>query len=300
MTYPNYRRASWPLSLSKDMSAVALQHVKADVERLAVAAQYGWGHTIDFGPFCKEGLLGRDYLDIAGAIDDWGWWPANLNGMRVADVGCFTGGLSLLMAHRGAAVVYAVDEISQHLAQCAFLADTFGTTAVRPVLKSVYKLGDVIPPASLDLILLAGVLYHLSDMLVGLYALRELLKPGGVLLIQSNAVNDFSHSYANFGRFFAGMWWQPTGLCVQDMCSHMGYARCDVRFYAHNLCIARAVRSEADIPFRRGLNCAFDEIRDQKPRSLDWHIMAPAPHEAPADATPATEECGVKRAQEIT
>src|SRR5579862_2778565 len=181
MPYPHYRRASWPLSLPADLPAPALHQVMADVERLAEAAQYGWGHTIDFGPFCREGLLGNDYLDIAGAIDDWGWWPASLEGMRVADVGCFTGGLSLLMAHRGAAIVYAVDEIPQHLAQCAFLADTFGATAVRPVLRSVYKLHDEVPAGSLDLILLAGVLYHLSDMLVGLYALRELLKPGGVL-----------------------------------------------------------------------------------------------------------------------
>jgi SAM-dependent methyltransferase len=279
MSYPAYRRASWPLSLPPDLPEAALHDVAANVERLAAAAQYGWGHTIDFGPFCKEGLLGLDYLDIAGAIDDWGWWPADLGGLRVADVGCFTGGLSLLMAHRGAAIVYAVDEVPQHLDQCAFLADTFGAHAIRPVLRSVYRLGEDIPAGSLDLILLAGVLYHLSDMLVGLYALRELLKPGGVLLIQSNAVDDFTHSYANFGRFFAGMWWQPTGLCVQDMCSHMGYTGCDVRFYAHNLCLARAQRAETDIPFRRGLNWRFDEIRDRKPRTLDWHIMAPAPRD---------------------
>jgi SAM-dependent methyltransferase len=281
MPYQSYPRASWPLSLPAGLPPAAIDRIAGDVDRLADAAQYGWGHTIDFGPFSKEGLLGRDYLDIAGVIDHMGWWPSDLRGLRVADVGCFTGGLALLMAHRGAETVYAVDEIPQHLAQCAFLAETFGTRAIRPVLKSVYRLHDEIPPGSLDLILLAGVLYHLSDMLVGLYALRELLKPGGVLLIQSNAVDDFNHSYANFGRFFAGMWWQPTGLCVQDLCSHMGYTGCDVRFYAHNLCIARARRAEGEIPFRRGLNWAFDEIRDSRPRTLDWHIMAPAPRDPP-------------------
>lgn len=279
MPYPTLRPASWPLSLSTEISPAAVRQIAAEVDRLGAAAQYGWGHTIDFGPFRKEGLLGENYLEIAGALDDWGWWSPRMYGLRVADIGCFTGGLSMLMAHRGAATVYAVDEVPSHLAQCEFLASIFATSAVRPVLRSVYRVREDIEPGSLDLVLLAGVLYHLSDMLVGLYALRELLKPGGVLLIQSNAVDDFRYSYANFGRFFAGMWWQPTGLCVKDMCDFMGYTECEVRFYAPNLCLARAVRSETDIPYRRGLNWAFKDIRDGMPRSLDWRIMAPSPRE---------------------
>src|SRR5437016_5306016 len=106
MSYSEYRRASWPLSLAPDMSEREVQRVIAEADRLAAAAQYGWGHTIEFGPFRKEGLLGETFLDIAGALDDWGWWPADLRGKRVADIGCFTGGLSLLMAHRGAEIVY--------------------------------------------------------------------------------------------------------------------------------------------------------------------------------------------------
>jgi SAM-dependent methyltransferase len=183
------------------------------------------------------------------------------------------------MAHRGAATVYAVDEIPEHLAQCAFLASTFGTTAVQPRLRTLYRLGEVIEAGSLDLILFAGVLYHLSDMLIGLYALRMLLKPGGLLLIQSNAIDDFHHSYANFGGFIGGMWWQPTGLCLKDMCHHMGYEHTEVGFYRPNVCVARAVRSNAEIPFKRGLNWAFEDMRDERPRSLDWRLMAPAPRD---------------------
>ncbi len=277
MSYPTVCPARWPLELPAVTSAGAIRQIEADAERLASASQYGWGHTIDFGSFRKEGLLGETYLKIAGVLDDWGWWPARLDGLCVADVGCFTGGLSLLMAHRGATIVHAVDEIPEHLAQCAFLAETFGMNAVRPVLRSVYRLREEIEPGSLDLILVAGVLYHLSDMMVGLHALRELLKPGGLLLIQSNAVDDFQHSYANFGRFYAGMWWQPTGLCIRDMCEFMGYQDCEVRFYDTNRALARASRVEGEIPFRRGLNWTFDVLRDSKPRTLDATIMAPAP-----------------------
>jgi 2-polyprenyl-3-methyl-5-hydroxy-6-metoxy-1,4-benzoquinol methylase len=46
-----------------------------------------------------------------------------MSGLRVADVGCFSGGLSLYMARRNAETVYAVDELEAHLAQCAYLSD---------------------------------------------------------------------------------------------------------------------------------------------------------------------------------
>jgi SAM-dependent methyltransferase len=215
-------------------------------------------------------------LEIAGGLDEWGWWPQRLDGLTVADVGCFTGGLSLLMAHRGAESVYAVDEIPQHLDQCAFLARTFDMPQIRVVQQSVYRLSQDIAPGSVDLILLAGVLYHLSDMLVGLYALRELLRPGGLLVIQSHALEDFDRSYANFGRFAAGRWWQPTALCLTDMLEFMGFSDCEVRFYKTYDCLARAHRARGDIPFKRGLNWRFEDLRDARPRSLDMNLMAPA------------------------
>jgi SAM-dependent methyltransferase len=239
-------KAYEPLPLAKlhsrvaaSLSAGRVSALEAEVERLAAAAQYGWGHTIDFGPFRKEGLLKDSYLGIAGGFDAMQWWPSNLQGQRVADVGCFTGGISLLMAERGADAVYAVDEIPEHVDQCAFVAQTFGYATIHPICRSLFSLPDAIEAESLDVIVLSGVLYHLSDMLVGLHAMRSLLKPGGILLIESNGVDDFDHSYANFGRFYGGMWWQPTGLCIEDMCTFMGFRDCAVHFYEENRCIAR-------------------------------------------------------------
>jgi hypothetical protein len=107
--------------------------------------------------------------------------------------------------------------------------------------------------------------------------MRELLKPGGVLLIQSSGVDDFVHSYANFGRFIAGRWWQPTGLCLQDMCELMGFKKPEVRFYDRHNCLVRASPDGTEIKFKRGLNWPFSDIRDSRPRSLDETLMAPAP-----------------------
>ncbi len=277
MSYPVVPPAEWVHRLPRDLPASSIEQIKLAADEIATASQYGWGHTINFGPFRKEGLLRDAYLRIAGMLDRWMWWPLRLDGMRIADVGCFTGGLTLLMAARGAGVVYAVDEIPEHLAQCEFLVKTFGVNAVTPVLRSAYGLSEEIEPRSLDLILLSGVLYHLSDMLIGLYTMRELLKPGGLLLVQSSGIDDFSHSYANFGRFVAGRWWQPTGLCLIDMANFMGFENVEVRFYEPTNCLAKMTSTGKDIPFRRGLNWPFDNLRDTVPRSLDHSSLAPAP-----------------------
>lgn len=271
-------RATWPYRLSSSVSQQEIERLRGQAERLSAQSQYGWGHTIDFGPFRMEGLLHDNYLRIAGHLDEWEWWPASLERTTVADVGCFTGGLSLLLAARGADRVFAVDEIPAHLAQCAFVAGAFDARSVECLELSLYELPKRIEPLSLDLILLSGVLYHLSDMLVGLVALQTLLKPSGVLIIESFAVNCFEHSYANFGRFVGGSWWHPTALCIQDLCEFSGLSRPEVRFYTNQRCLARAIKpADPKLPFKRGMNWPFADRRDEVPRTVDHAVLTPDP-----------------------
>src|ERR1700689_1757454 len=98
MAYPEFPPAKWEYRLPPNLSAGSIEQINLAVEEVAAASQYGWGHTIDFGHFRKEGLLRDAYLRIAGILDNWAWWPSRLDDMRVADIGCYTGGLSLLLA----------------------------------------------------------------------------------------------------------------------------------------------------------------------------------------------------------
>ncbi len=251
---------------------------------MAARSPFGWGHTIDFGPFEIPGLLGKDYLGVAALLREWGW-VADLTGKRCADVGCFSGGLSLFLAAQGAAEVHAVDEVPEHVEQCRLVSGALGCRQIQCHQLSLYEMPREFSARSFDLILLSGVLYHLSDMLVGLYALRELLRDDGVLLVETNAVPDMEHSYANYGRFYGGMWWQPTGLCIQDMCEHMGFQRPEVRFYAKDRCLARAAKQPGEITFKRGLNWKFPDIHDTAPRPYHTDNMAPAPREKASSGT---------------
>ncbi len=267
--------AQWPLRLPESLTPEQVEGIRRRVDELAARAQYGWGHTIDFGPFVKEGVMKDNFLHIAGHWDAWQWWPRSMKGMRVADIGCLTGGISLIAAHRGAEEVLAVDEIAEHADQCAYLAEAFGMKNVRTLVASLHELPKR-EVGQFDLVILSGVLYHLSDMLVGLYVMRELLKIGGTLLVESAAVDDDQHSYANFGRFAMGMWWQPSTLCVRDMCEFMGLSDVEVRMYWPGRCFARAKKgSDEPIRFRRGMNYPFTDLRDAEGRSMDLGKMAP-------------------------
>jgi SAM-dependent methyltransferase len=282
-TFDEAPLAEWHRTMG-DQGEGRIEEVQRRIREAAAQSQYGWGHTIDFGPFTQEGLLADTWLRVAGTLDELDMWPRDLTGLRVADVGAFTGGISVLLADRGAEAVYAVDEIPGHVAQTRVLVDAFGVLNLKAIESSLYHLDRHIPEESLDLILLSGVLYHLSDMLVGIYALRRLLKPQGRLVIETNAVEDMDHSYANFGRYYAGMWWQPTMLCVQDMLEFMGFADVRVEPFVSSRCVASGVRSEDPIPFTRGLNWDFGDRRDAVQRTLDEQVMAPAP--VIAEATP--------------
>jgi len=271
--YPKGDAAAWNLSLI-DSDPTAVDALKRRVEASAEHAQYGWGHTVDFGPFTQEGLLGDKFRRLVGVIDELGWMPEDLTGLNVADVGCYTGGIAALFASRGGNVV-AIDELASHTDQCALLAEVFGLSNLTTLTDSLYNLEQHFESGSFEIVFSGGVLYHLSDMLVGLMVARRLLKPGGTLVIETNAVENMEESYANFSRFFGGSWWQPTGLAVADMLEYSGFSDVEVRFYQPGRCVAVG-KATREIEFRRGVNLAFDELTDARPRPLDPGIMAPA------------------------
>lgn len=80
---------------------------------------------------------------------------------------------------------------------------------------------------------------------------------------------DDGHSYANFGRFAMGMWWQPHTLCLRDMWQFMRFERTDIPLCRPDRCLCRVEKVADDpISFRRGL-------ADAAPRSFELKPMAP-------------------------
>jgi 2-polyprenyl-3-methyl-5-hydroxy-6-metoxy-1,4-benzoquinol methylase len=106
----------------------------------------------------------------------------DLKGKRVLDVGCCDGLFSFAAESMGAAEVVGIDS---HLSKPAteFLIPFF-KSKVRMLQQNLYDL-KARELGLFDVILFPGVLYHLRYPFWGLKVLRDMMKPGGELLIET-------------------------------------------------------------------------------------------------------------------
>jgi SAM-dependent methyltransferase len=120
-------------------------------------------------------------------FDHFGISPRSLAGEDVLDAGCFTGGVSLVLSRLGARVT-AIDEIAKYTQALSFVAESFGLPHFSVESRSIFDL-DASFNAKFDKIFCLGVLYHLSDPIVGLRRLFAALKPNGILCLESMSID---------------------------------------------------------------------------------------------------------------
>lgn len=150
-----------------------------------MAARFHWGHRHNFGEFSMPGRMGNHHIAVVATfIDALPALSPSLHGKRVLDIGCWTGGTSLLLAAMGAQVV-AIEEIKMY-AHCAeFLRHAFDVRNLSVKHKSLYDCIEDEMQDSFDLVLFAGVLHHLSDPKLALRIVFNSLRDGGVCLLET-------------------------------------------------------------------------------------------------------------------
>jgi tRNA (mo5U34)-methyltransferase len=145
-----------------------------DLERLRQAVSaLTWVHSIDLGNrIITPGIWGKPQPLIMRAFDD-----IDFRGRKVLDVGCWDGLWSFEAEKRGAAEVWATDDISQRS--------------------------------------------YSNQETFALGRLRKVTKPGGLILVEENAIygsNDVSAEF--FYRRPHGadesVWWVPTVPCLRE------------------------------------------------------------------------------------
>jgi tRNA (mo5U34)-methyltransferase len=201
--------------------------------------------------------------------------PSDLSGRSVLDIGCNAGFYSLEMKRRGAVRVLGIDTDEDYLAQARFAAEVEGLDIEFRTL-SVYDVAAI--GARFDIVLFAGVLYHLRHPLLALdlihaHAAADLLVfqsmqrgSDGVLALAEDypfaetAIFDapafprlhfIEHSYAHDPT----NWWVPNRACAEAMLRAAGF-----RIESHpeeEVFICRRVARPDDAPGavypRRGL-----------------------------------------------
>lgn len=195
-----------------------------------LSVKFHWGHNHDFGNgWVKKGLMGDRHLHIIGSFVDQGFLPLDLEGKKVLDVGCWTGGSSLLLAAMGATVV-GVEEVVKYASVVKYLSDFFEVD-IDVCGISIYK--SMSYDGFFDYVLFSGVLYHLSDPVVALRILYNSLKDNGTMLIESacNSERGMLCTYRGPTNVLGGVpghrvgwnWFVPSIPALRQMCLDVGF-----------------------------------------------------------------------------
>ena len=201
-----------------------------------LAIKFHWGHNHDFGEFSLTGRMAdRHIWLLAMFIDRLNAIPRSLEGMRVLDIGCWTGGTSLLLCAMGARVV-AIEEVKKYADCLNYLKFAFGIDNLEAKNLSLYECTTPDFQDSFDVVLFAGVLYHVTDPILALRITFSALKDGGVCLLETEVINSGRRilSYEGPTVFTGGSakdlsrtgwnWHIPSLATVHQMMTDVGYA----------------------------------------------------------------------------
>lgn len=194
---------------------------------------FTWGHDHDFGTFQMKGHMGDRHGRLIDSFQSLG---VEFDG-RVLDVGCWTGGTSLLLAALGCYVT-ALEEVAHYAAAAQYLSDSFGLDNLMVQPRSLYDGLDLL--GRFDLALCAGVLYHVSDPLRALRVLFDALRDGGQLLIETEVADDERPVLTYAGPRQPGWrWLLPSPLALRYMLRDVGFR--EIHLHVTNsraLCVA--------------------------------------------------------------
>ena len=146
-----------------------------------------------------------------------------LDGAVVADVGCNNGYTMVRLRELGARHVVGFDPQALYLAQLTLLRELGGAHDLHAWPLGVDDLA--LTPAAFDLILLMGVLYHVTDPISALRACARALRPGGRLLLETIVIDGPDGWCLTPTARYAGargFWSLPTLGALETWCRRSG------------------------------------------------------------------------------
>lgn len=165
----------------------AMEGFEDPTKQEPLSVDFHWGHHHDFGEFAVPGRMCKHHMSmIAVFVDELQVLPRSLEGLRVLDVGCYTGGASLLLCAMGAEVI-AIEETRKYAECLDYLRYAFNVEKLEVRHLSLYDCTSPELQDWFDIVLCAGVLHHLSDPKLALRIMFNLLKDGGKCLLETKA-----------------------------------------------------------------------------------------------------------------
>lgn len=119
-------------------------------------------------------------------------YGADLQGVSAIDIACHQGWFSSRLLAKGAAGVLAVDARESHVADTRLIGRALGfADRLRVEQHDVHTLSAK-TTGRFDLVLMLGLIYHLENPVGALRVARELTRPGGLCMVETQIVPGMS------------------------------------------------------------------------------------------------------------
>ncbi|HEX4974327.1 MAG TPA: tRNA 5-methoxyuridine(34)/uridine 5-oxyacetic acid(34) synthase CmoB, partial [Pseudomonadales bacterium] len=200
------------------------------------------------GPFLIHGV----YIDTEWR-SDWKWdrispLITDLTGRNVLDVGCGSGYHCWRMAGAGAAMVWGIDPSLISVLQFHAIRHFMGDL---PICVTPHRLEELPNPLPIfDTVFSMGVLYHRRAPLEHLLTLKQCLRPGGELVLETLIVNgDCNTVFVPEQRYaqMPNVWFIPSPLALERWLLRCGFKH--VRCVDINQTSTEEQRSTEWMPF---------------------------------------------------
>ena len=169
----------------KNRTNFNLKNILLSESQIAIANELSWYHALDFGDYQTIGRISPPLppnVTLFGVMDILS--GINVSGMKCLDVGTAHGLISLGLALEGANVS-ATDVGAPVSKQITLASEIYGVSIDYRAPVYLENISQEFEPGSFDLIICAGVMYHLLSPADVFIRLRPLLKQNGLLVIES-------------------------------------------------------------------------------------------------------------------
>lgn len=210
-----------PIGLAGELNSTSSSWLESALRKLHPWRKGPW-HILDL------------YIDTEWR-SDWKWQRLaphlpDMTGQRVLDVGCGNGYYGWHMLNAGAREVVGIDPTAlffyQHLAMRRYLAPLYPNAKNQVLPLKLEDLDPIEDTHRFDTVFSMGVLYHRHDPLAHLRQLRDQLKPGGTLVLETLVCE--THDLEPNGRYarMRNVHLIPTPATISGWLRELGFTRC--------------------------------------------------------------------------
>lgn len=224
-----------------DAESENYEDYELDVQR-DLTIKYHWGHDHDFGSFKMIGRMETRHIDLLSNFCELFNLDLSIfENKDVFDIGSWTGGTALILSLLSKNV-YSIEEVNKYAETTQYLIDSFDIKNLKIENRSLYGCNSDDLYEKFDIIYFPGVIYHLSDPLLGLRILYNACKIGGSIFIETEGLNSEEPYcvYEGSQIYYSGdkedrdrggwNWFLPSPEALKRMLYAAGFDNIEIKF----------------------------------------------------------------------